>query len=72
VIVEDAEACRIEAGDLVMAFDETDWAQVLELKALVAHPELAEAHGNRPVVFKSVGIGLEDVAVAGWIYENAA
>jgi ornithine cyclodeaminase/alanine dehydrogenase-like protein (mu-crystallin family) len=71
VVVEDAEACRIEAGDLIMPFDETDWARVLELKDLVARPEAAGARGNRPAVFKSVGIGLEDVAVAGWIFENA-
>jgi ornithine cyclodeaminase len=71
VVVEDAEACRLEAGDLILAFDETDWLGVLELKNLVARPEAASARGNRPVIFKSVGIGLEDVAVAGWVFENA-
>jgi alanine dehydrogenase len=72
VVVEDAEACRIEAGDLILAFDDTDWNTVVELKNLVVNPSAAQARGNRPTVFKSVGIGLEDVAVAGWIYENAA
>jgi ornithine cyclodeaminase/alanine dehydrogenase-like protein (mu-crystallin family) len=71
VVVEDAEACRLEAGDLVMAFDQTDWTRVVELKTLLVRPEMAQTHGNRPVIFKSVGIGLEDVAVAGWIFEQA-
>jgi ornithine cyclodeaminase/alanine dehydrogenase-like protein (mu-crystallin family) len=71
VVVEDTEACRIEAGDLVMAFDETDWGRVVELKNLVANPAMANKRGNRPAVFKSVGIGLDDVAVAGWILEQA-
>jgi ornithine cyclodeaminase/alanine dehydrogenase-like protein (mu-crystallin family) len=71
VVVEDAEACRIEAGDLIMAFDETDWTRVVELRNLVGRPEAAKSRGNRPAVFKSVGIGLADIAVAGWIFERA-
>jgi ornithine cyclodeaminase/alanine dehydrogenase-like protein (mu-crystallin family) len=54
-----------------MAFDETDWGRVVELKNLVANPAMANKRGNRPAVFKSVGIGLDDVAVAGWILEQA-
>jgi ornithine cyclodeaminase/alanine dehydrogenase-like protein (mu-crystallin family) len=53
-----------------MTFDDADWTRVIELKNLVAHPEAAQARGKRPVIFKSVGIGLEDVAVAGWVFEN--
>lgn len=71
IVVEDTEACRIEAGDLILAFDETDWTRVLELKTLVANPNAAATRGNRPAIFKSVGIGLEDIAAAGWIYEHA-
>lgn len=71
VIVEDLEACRIEAGDLLLAFDEGDWSRVVELKTLAADPEAVQGrHGV--TVFKSVGIGLEDVAVAGWVLEKGS
>lgn len=68
VIVEDTDACRIEAGDLILAFDDADWQRVTELKSLVRHPRQQSAGVT---VFKSVGIGVSDIAVAGWIYEQA-
>ena len=68
VVVEDRDACRIEAGDLILAFDEGDWDRTIELKDLVANPQ-PQAAGV--TIFKSVGIGLSDVAVAGWMYEQA-
>jgi ornithine cyclodeaminase len=70
VVVEDAEACRIEAGDLLLAFDETDWAGVVELKDLVARGS-TQRPSDRPTVFKSVGIGLADIAAAAWVLEHA-
>lgn len=68
VVVEDAEACRSEAGDLILAFEEADWQKVTELKNLVQHPRQRSAGVT---LFKSVGIGLSDIAVAGWMYEQA-
>ena len=68
VIVEDREACRIEAGDLILAFVEADWQRTTELKQLVKNPQ---PQGAGVTIFKSVGIGLSDVAVAGWMYEQA-
>ena len=68
VIVEDREACRIEAGDLILAFDEADWQRTRELKNLVTNPR---PQGKGVTVFKSVGIGLSDIAVAGWMYDQA-
>jgi ornithine cyclodeaminase/alanine dehydrogenase-like protein (mu-crystallin family) len=70
VVVEDAEACRSEAGDLLLALDEADWSRVKEFKDLVAQPQQMPA--DRTIVFKSVGLGLEDVAAAAWVYEHAA
>ncbi len=69
VVVEDTEACRIEAGDLLLAFDEGDWARVTELKTLVAGQTQIEP--GRTVVFKSVGLGLEDIGVGSLVYERA-
>jgi alanine dehydrogenase len=72
VVVEDKEACRIEAGDLLLAVDPAEWESFEELKTLVANPLLARATTGQTTIFKSVGIGLEDVAVAGWLYEQKA
>jgi alanine dehydrogenase len=61
---DSVEACLAEAGDFLMA--KIDWNRVVELKDLQPgwNPE-------RVSVFKSVGLGLEDVAVAAHIYRKA-
>ncbi|MDZ4801661.1 MAG: ornithine cyclodeaminase family protein [Bryobacteraceae bacterium] len=69
VVVEDTEACRVEAGDLLLAFDEADWSRVVELRSLVAGAPPPATENT--VVFKSVGMGLEDVGAAALIYERA-
>ncbi|MEP6540395.1 MAG: ornithine cyclodeaminase family protein, partial [Bryobacteraceae bacterium] len=67
IVVDSLEQARIEAGDLVLALDGREWNKVTEL-ATVAQ------HGKSPLtgltIFKSVGIGVEDVAVAAYIYEH--
>jgi ornithine cyclodeaminase/alanine dehydrogenase-like protein (mu-crystallin family) len=67
IVVDNLEQARIEAGDLVLALDGREWNKVTEL-ATVAQ------HGRSPVtgltIFKSVGLGVEDVAVAAYIYER--
>lgn len=69
--MEDREACRIEAGDLIVALDEAGWAETVELKFLAAGQQAVDPRPDGITLFKSVGIGLEDVAVAGWIYQRA-
>ena len=69
VVADSVEQCRIEAGDLVLALEEADWSRVIELKDLIAG---GEAHiSNQLTLFKSVGLGLEDVAAAAIVYEEA-
>jgi ornithine cyclodeaminase/alanine dehydrogenase-like protein (mu-crystallin family) len=68
IVVDDIEQCRIEAGDLILAG--IDWSKVDTLADLVAkNPKAGE--GRRLTVFKSVGLGLEDVAVAAFVFEQA-
>lgn len=69
IVVEDAECCRLEAGDLLLAG--IDWESVIELKTLVAEGK-PRPEADRVTVFKSVGMGMEDVAAAAWVYEHAA
>jgi ornithine cyclodeaminase len=69
VVVEDREACRIEAGDLLLAFEEADWERTIQLRDVVAGK--AKTEPGRTVVFKSVGLGLEDIGAGSLVYERA-
>ena len=70
VVVEDREACQIEAGDLLLAFQAQDWERTVELKTLASGGSGSAVRTDTATVFKSVGIGLWDVAVAGWLLER--
>jgi alanine dehydrogenase len=69
IVVDSIEVARIESGDLLLAWKPEDWStpRLMELKDLDA--------GVRPAdevaIFKSNGLGVEDVAVGGWVYEQA-
>lgn len=65
IVADSVEQARIEAGDLLLGLDEAGWERVEELRAGRARRSAEEI-----TVFKSVGLGLEDVAVAGWVYEQ--
>lgn len=78
VVVDDIEQAQLEAGDLLLALDPAGWTRVLTLGQITADAELtpatapADPHSNKLTIFKSVGLGLQDVAVAAYIYEKAA
>jgi ornithine cyclodeaminase/alanine dehydrogenase-like protein (mu-crystallin family) len=64
VVVESREAALEEAGDIVLAN-----AQVsAEIGELLNGAQLNR--GDRPVVFKSVGIAVEDIAAAQLVYDK--
>jgi ornithine cyclodeaminase/alanine dehydrogenase-like protein (mu-crystallin family) len=64
VVVESREAAMKEAGDIVLAH-----AQVTaEIGELLNGAQIER--GNRPVVFKSVGIAVEDIAAAKLVYNK--
>lgn len=67
VVVDDVEAARTEAGDLLLVPD-LDWTRVEALADLVTSPKV-ETTGR--VLFKSVGLGLEDVAAAALALRRA-
>lgn len=69
LLADSVEQCRIEGGDFVMALDDAGWQRVRELRDLVAAPESVTP--GKLSIFKSVGMGLEDVAAAGYVYEQA-
>ncbi len=63
VAVDSLEQARIEAGDLILP---DSWANVVELKD-VKH----QFHSGQITIFKSLGIGVEDVAAGAFVYERA-
>ena len=65
MILKWEEPARMEAGDLLLGRDEAGWARVEELR-----DGRVRKNTDEITVFKSVGLGLEDVAVAGWVYES--
>jgi ornithine cyclodeaminase/alanine dehydrogenase-like protein (mu-crystallin family) len=64
VAVDSLEQAKIEAGDLILA---NSWENVVELKDVKPH-----FHPAKITIFKSLGIGVEDVAAAAFVYERAA
>jgi alanine dehydrogenase len=70
VVADSIEQSRVEAGDLLLGFSEEDWTRVVELRDVAA----GRAGRTRPdqlTMFKSLGLAVEDVAAAGWVYERA-
>jgi ornithine cyclodeaminase/alanine dehydrogenase-like protein (mu-crystallin family) len=65
IAVDSIEQSKIESGDLLLA--PVDWKdrRIVEL----AHVEGRPA-GAPITIFKSNGLGVEDVAVAAWVYEQ--
>jgi ornithine cyclodeaminase/alanine dehydrogenase-like protein (mu-crystallin family) len=65
IVADSIEQCRTEAGDLLLGLDEAGWSRVEELR-----DGRVRQTADEITVFKSVGLGLEDVAVASWVYES--
>jgi alanine dehydrogenase len=73
VAVDALDQARIEAGDLIIpaAAGRFDWARAVELGAIVSGSTPGRNAPDEITFFKSLGIGLEDVAVAGHVYQLA-
>jgi alanine dehydrogenase len=63
VAADSVEQAHIEAGDLILA---DSWSNVVELKDVQQHYD-----PNKITIFKSLGLGVEDVAAGAFIYERA-
>jgi len=73
IVVEWQPQTLAEAGDLVRADSEgaLDKSRIVELGDIVAGKSRARRAPDEVVLFESVGIGLEDVAVAAAVYHAA-
>ena len=72
IAVDSIEQARMESGDLILALDEPGWSspRLVELADLAAGKRTWN-RTDAPTIFKSNGLGAEDVAAAGFVYERA-
>ena len=73
IAVDSIEQARMESGDLLMAMEDKDWSspRIVELKDVATgrvHPRTAP---DQVTLFKSVGLAVEDVIAAAFVYERA-
>lgn len=73
VICDSIEQCRIESGEFADAVKTgaLEWSQVHELSDVVAGRETGRARAEDITMFKSVGLAIQDVAMAAKIIEKA-
>jgi alanine dehydrogenase len=73
IVVESVDQSQLEAGDLFVPIDagHLHWNQVRELSQVVLGQTPGRESDDEINVFKSVGLGLQDMAVAALAYEAA-
>jgi alanine dehydrogenase len=73
IAADSREQSKVESGDLIHAFgdDASRWAKVQELSDIVSGKAPGRTRRDQITLFKSNGIAIEDVVVAGRIYELA-
>lgn len=73
IAVDSLEQSRTEAGDLIQAFgnDSSRWGGVRELAEIIAGKIPGRRDAAEVTVFKSNGIAIEDIVLAGRLYELA-
>jgi alanine dehydrogenase len=73
IVCDSIDQCRLEAGDFVQALEDgaVEWSHMHELADVVAGRETGRKTPESITLFKSVGLALEDVAVAARLVELA-
>ena len=73
IVVDSKDQARLEAGDFVQPLEEGSihWADVHELGQVIVGRYTGRAHPQDVTLFKSLGIAIEDVAVAAKVYAKA-
>lgn len=73
VICDSVEQCQIEAGEFVdpVQAGVIEWSQIHDLSSVVTGQETGRARPEDITLFKSVGLAIEDVAMAATIIEKA-
>ena len=73
IAADSREQSKIEAGDLIQMYgdDKRRWDNVTDLSEMVAGKTPGRTNPEQITLFKSNGIAIEDIVVAGRIYEIA-
>jgi alanine dehydrogenase len=73
IVVDSKDQARIEAGDLVQPIEDGSihWSDVHELGQVIVGRYTGRAHPQDVTLFKSLGIAIEDIAVASRVYAKA-
>jgi alanine dehydrogenase len=73
IVADSREQSKLEAGDLIQVFgeDASRWIGVRELADVVTGKVPGRTDHDQITMFKSNGIAIEDIVVAGRIYELA-
>ena len=73
IAVDSVEQSRKESGDLIQGLANLGrgWDSVIELHSVIAGKHLGRSSPDQITLFKSHGIALWDVAVAGFVYQQA-
>jgi alanine dehydrogenase len=73
IVVDSKEQARLEAGDFVQALEEgaISWSDIHELGQVIVGRYTGRAKPQDVTLFKSLGIGIEDVALAARVYARA-
>ncbi|WP_166353814.1 ornithine cyclodeaminase family protein [Phytoactinopolyspora limicola] len=71
VAVDSRESALAEAGDVLIPLDEQVQLDLVELGELVVGGHAGRDDDDQITVFKSVGLAIQDVASAAFIYEQA-
>lgn len=71
IVVDTREGVFGEAGDAVAAADVVDAGAVSELHEVVAGKAVSRSADDQITLFKSVGSGIQDIAIASVIYQRA-
>jgi ornithine cyclodeaminase/alanine dehydrogenase-like protein (mu-crystallin family) len=73
LVTDDVAQAKTEAGEFIdlARTGELDWNDLVPLHRIVAEPNLRR-DPNAVTLFKSLGVGLEDLAIASLLYDRAA
>src|SRR5712692_7308291 len=73
IVADSVEQARMESGDLIAAFEQGagNWDQVVELADVLSGKHPGRRAATDVTLFKSNGLALEDIAVAGYVYQEA-
>jgi ornithine cyclodeaminase/alanine dehydrogenase-like protein (mu-crystallin family) len=73
VVTDDIEQAKAEAAEFIdlARAGRLDWNDLIPLHRIVASPGVRRDH-DAVTLFKSLGVGLEDLAIASLLYDRAA